>query len=91
MLPWAMPFGAGETQTIPPGMAFATAAGAPPIITDGTAAAGVTGPPTCGLGPSMSGQAARSPARRAGPVGMSPPFALFPRCSQPAYVGARDE
>jgi hypothetical protein len=61
-LPIAIPFGAGDTQAIPPGMVFATAAGIPPINTVGTAAAGVIGPPTCGLGPSMSGQRAMSPS-----------------------------
>src|SRR6478736_10189860 len=69
MLPMAIPLGAGETQTIPPGIALATAAGIPPISTVGTAAAGVIGPPTCGLGPSINGHIAMSPARRAGPVG----------------------
>jgi hypothetical protein len=32
-LPIAIPFGAGDTQAIPPGMVFATAAGIPPINT----------------------------------------------------------
>ena len=32
-LPCAIPFGAGETQTMPPGVALATAAGCPPIST----------------------------------------------------------
>jgi hypothetical protein len=53
-LPIAIPFGAGDTQAIPPGMVFATAAGVPPINTVGTAA-GVIGPPTCGLGPWLYG------------------------------------
>ncbi len=79
MLPIAIPFGSGETHTIPPGMLLATAAGIPPISTVGTAAAGVIGPPTCGLGPSDSRQAAMSPARRAGPVGInSPPSSRVP-------------
>lgn len=69
-LPIAIPFGAGETQTMPPGTAFATAAGIPPISTVATAAAGVIGPPTCGFGPSVSGQTTMSLARRAGPVGI---------------------
>src|SRR5689334_15306909 len=71
MLPCAMPLGAGEAQTIPPGMLLATAAGEPPMSTVITAAAGVTVPPTCGLGPSESGQSALSPALSAGPVGMA--------------------
>jgi len=75
-LPIAIPFGAGDTQAIPPGMVFATAAGIPPINTVGTAAAGVIGPPTCGLGPSMSGQRAMSPARSAGAVGINSPYQL---------------
>src|SRR5918998_1391273 len=70
MLPTAIPFGAGETQAIPPGTLLATAAGMPPMSTVATAAAGVIGPPTCGLTPSTSGQRAESPARSAGPVGI---------------------
>lgn len=70
MLPWAMPFGAGETHTMPPGIAFATAAGRPPMITVGTPAAGVIGPPTWGMTPSTRAQSATSPTLRAGPVGM---------------------
>src|SRR6478672_5673423 len=73
MLPIAIPFGAGETQAIPPGIALATAAGIPPISTVMTAAAGVIGPPTCGLGPSIIGHSAVSPARSAGPVGINSP------------------
>ena len=69
MLPMAMPLGAGETQTMPPGMLLATAAGMPPMSTVGTVAAGVIGPPPWGLGPSMSGQTHMSPARSAGPGG----------------------
>src|SRR3954452_19287814 len=72
-LPWAIPLGAGERHTMPPGALFATAAGAPPISTVGTAAAGVIGPPPCGLGPSESGQSAVSPTRSAGPVGIYRP------------------
>src|SRR6478609_8769219 len=48
MLPIAMPLGAGDTQTIPPGIPLATAAGWPPMSTVMAAAAGVIGPPTCG-------------------------------------------
>jgi len=70
-LPIAIPLGAGETHTMPPGSPFATAAGSPPISTVATAAAGVIGPPTCGFGPSESGQTTESPARSAGPVGTS--------------------
>src|SRR5690625_2867618 len=70
-LPMAMPLGAGEAHTMPPGTEFATAAGIPPMSTVGTAAAGVMGPPTWGLGPSNSGHTTLSPARRAGPTGIS--------------------
>jgi hypothetical protein len=50
MLPFAIPFGTGETHGIPPGMALATAADIPPISTVGTVATLVIAPPPCGLG-----------------------------------------
>src|SRR5262245_15505544 len=76
MLPMAIPFGAGDTHTMPPGSLFATAAGLPPMSTVGTVATGVIGPPTCGFGPSISEHNAMSPARNAGPMGI---VALPPR------------
>src|SRR5690625_1459557 len=69
VLPIAMPLGAGDTHTMPPGTELATAAGIPPMSTVGTAAAGVVGPPTWGLGPAVSGHTTVSPARSAGPSG----------------------
>jgi hypothetical protein len=76
VLPIAIPFGAGETHTIPPGKPLATAAGCPPISTVTTAAAGVIGPPTCGVTTSTKGHNAESPARRAGPGGIANSLSL---------------
>src|SRR5918998_4754299 len=72
-LPMAMPLGAGDTHTMPPGMLLATAAGIPAIRTVGLVAAGGVGPPPWGVGAFQSGEAHISPARNGGPGGTPPP------------------